>query len=237
MEIYDISQELFTCRVFPGDERPKYDKVMDIRRGDICNLTVLQMCAHNGTHIDAPWHYGSQSEGKPARTVDEVPLDWCFGDGVVLDFRHFSDRDVIDVDDIKKELERINYTLKPGDIPCLMVLGGDKYLTDRGYPQMHTGITKEALFWMLDQGVKVIGTDGWSLDKPMMYMKEDYLNGDKEAIWPVHFAGREREYCHIEKLANLDLLLKPHGFKVYTFPIKIARASAAWVRPVAIFED
>lgn len=118
-----------------------------------------------------------------------------------------------------------------------MCLGGDQYLTNKNYYSLHTGITKEALFWMLDQGIKVIGTDGWSLDKPMKYMKEDYFAGNKDAMWPVHFAGRERAYCHIEKLTNLDLLPKPFGFKIYFFPIKIARASAGWCRPVAIFED
>ncbi len=223
-----------TCRYYAGSLQLEPDAFPD---KEALNTEMVHALTHTGTHIDAPWHYGSQSEGKPARTVDDIPLEWCFGDGVVLDFRHFSDKDIIDVGDIKNELARINYTLKSGDIPCLMVLGGDKYLTDRNFPQMHTGITKEALFWLLDQGIKVIGTDGWSLDKPMKYMKEDYLNGDKEAIWPVHFAGREREYCHIEKLANLDMLPKPYGFKIYTFPIKIARASAAWVRPVAIYES
>ena len=71
----------------------------------------------------------------------------------------------------------------------------------------------------------------------MKYMKEEYFAGNKDAMWPVHFAGRERAYCHIEKLTNLDLLPKPFGFKIYFFPIKIARASAGWCRPVAIFED
>jgi len=60
--------------------------------------------------------------------------------------------------------------------------------------------------------------------------------GDKSIIWEAHFAGREREYCHIEKLANLDKIPKPFGFKVACFPIKITGASAGWCRPVAIVE-
>lgn len=205
--------------------------------GEALNTETLTILTHTGTHLDAPWHYGTISEGKPAMTIDDVPLEWCYGDGVVLDFRHKRPQDVIDVKDLKDELTRIGYTLKPGDIPCIMCLGGDQYLTNKNYYSLHTGITKDALFWMLDQGIKVIGTDGWSLDKPMKYMKEEYFAGNKDAMWPVHFAGRERAYCHIEKLTNLDLLPKPFGFKIYFFPIKIARASAGWCRPVAIFED
>jgi hypothetical protein len=57
------------------------------------------------------------------------------------------------------------------------------------------------------------------------------------AFLPAHRAGREREYCHIEKLANLDQLPHPHGFQVSVFPIKIARASGGWVRAVALVDD
>jgi kynurenine formamidase len=56
-------------------------------------------------------------------------------------------------------------------------------------------------------------------------------------VWPAHFAGITKEYCHIEKLANLDKIPKPHGFKVAVFPIKIKGASAGWARPVAIIEE
>lgn len=201
------------------------------------NTEHVSAVTHSGTHLDAPWHYGSISEGKRAMTIDEVPLEWCYGDGVVLDFRDKAPNDVIDVGDIVKELKRIEYRLKEGDIPCIMTLGGDKYLTDKNYPQSHTGITVDALYYMLDQGVKIIGTDGWSLDKPMKFMKQDHLDGVENAIWPVHFAGRDRAYCHIEKLANLDKLPKPFGFTLYTFPIKIMRASAGWCRPVAIYNE
>lgn len=204
--------------------------------GEALTSEYVSGITHSGTHMDAPWHYGSTSEGEKALTIDMVPIEWCYGSGVVLDFRDKEPSEIITLEDVKNELERIDYKIKPGDIPCIMCLGGDKYLTDKNYPGLHTGITKELLFWFLDQGVKVIGTDGWSLDKPIKYMRQDYLEGDKNAIWPIHFAGREREYCHIEKLANLDLLPKPYGFTLYAFPIKIMRASAAWCRPVAIYE-
>ena len=57
MKIYDISQEVFQCAIFPGDEAPERRVVETIDGGSICNLTVFSMCAHNGTHVDAPYHF------------------------------------------------------------------------------------------------------------------------------------------------------------------------------------
>ena len=54
MKIYDISQEVFGCEVYPGDPAPKREVIMDVSNGDVCNLSAISMCAHNGTHIDAP---------------------------------------------------------------------------------------------------------------------------------------------------------------------------------------
>jgi cyclase len=65
-------------------------------------------------------------------------------------------------------------------------------------------------------------------------MAADNARGDHAALWPGHFAGRDREYLHIEKLANLDQVPSPHGFTFAAFPLRIPRASASWVRAVAI---
>ena len=75
MGIIDISQEVFTCNVFPGDPQPVMTRVMSIEKGDICNLTKFEMCAHNGTHVDAPFHF--ENDGK---TIDEVGLVPYVGD-------------------------------------------------------------------------------------------------------------------------------------------------------------
>ena len=68
--IFDISQEVFSCKVFPGDPQPQKNVLMRVSDGDVCNLSELSMCAHNGTHIDAPFHF---LDG--GKTVDELPLD------------------------------------------------------------------------------------------------------------------------------------------------------------------
>lgn len=80
MKIYDISQEVFNCTVFPGDPQPKREVMMKISEGAICNLTALSMCAHNGTHVDAPYHF--LDDGK---TIDQVDLVRFVGWAYVAD--------------------------------------------------------------------------------------------------------------------------------------------------------
>lgn len=196
----------------------------------------ITMITHCGTHLDAPWHFHPMAEGKLAKTIDEVPLEWCYSNGVVLDLRHKKPREEISVEDIKIALEKINYKLKPLDIVLIMT-GCDKKLGTPEYFEQ-PGMGRESTLWIIEQGVKVIGVDMYGYDRAFKDMGEDYKKtGDGKEIWPAHFAGIEKEYCHIEKLANLDKIPKPFGFKVAIFPIKLVKASAAWVRPVAIIEN
>lgn len=81
MKIYDITQELFSCEVYPGDTPPSAKPVLRISGGDACNLTDINMCLHNGTHIDAPYHF---FDG--AKTADEIELCKCLGAAVVREF-------------------------------------------------------------------------------------------------------------------------------------------------------
>ncbi len=74
MKIYDISQEIFSCRVYPGDPKPEKRTLCATERGDLYNLTAFSMCAHNGTHIDAPFHFL-----KDGKTVEEMPLETFVG--------------------------------------------------------------------------------------------------------------------------------------------------------------
>ncbi len=81
MKIYDISQEVFSCKVFPGDPAPERQILMKISDGAVCNLTAFHMCAHNGTHVDAPYHFCN--DGKK---IDEVTLDKFVGYSYVTEF-------------------------------------------------------------------------------------------------------------------------------------------------------
>ena len=84
MKIYDISQEVLSCAVYPGDPAPEKRTILATQNGDICNLTAFSMCAHNGTHIDAPFHF--LQNGK---TVDQMDLSHFVGDCYVA--RHEGD--------------------------------------------------------------------------------------------------------------------------------------------------
>src|ERR1700730_824862 len=79
-------------------------------------IEEIQAITHTGTHVDAPYHYGPTSEGHPARTIDQVPLEWCFAPGVVLDVRHKAAGEIITVADLDAALRDIAYRLRPFDI-------------------------------------------------------------------------------------------------------------------------
>ena len=192
---------------------------------------------HTGTHLDAPWHYHpTMSGGERAITIDEVPLDWCYGDGVMLDFSDKDDGYLITPMDVENKLTEIGYTLKPGDI-VLIQSGADPYCNSEEYMVRGCGMGRASTNYLTERGVHVVGTDAWSWDRPLPLVAEEFKkNHDKSVIWEGHFAGIDRGYCHIEKLTNLDKL-PPFGFKVACFPIKIEGGSAGWVRPVAILEE
>ena len=197
----------------------------------------LTLSTHAGTHVDAPWHYAPTSEGKRAKTIDEIPMEWFYGDGVVIDMRHKPRGAAVTVDDFKTALEKIGYTLKTGDI-VLVQTGTDRFWGKPEYTSEGCGMTRESTLWLIDQGIRVMGTDAWGWDRPFWAIREEFeKTGDKNVIWEAHFAGIEREYCQIEKLANLDKLPRPFGFKVACFPINIVGGSAGWVRVAAIFEE
>jgi kynurenine formamidase len=199
-------------------------------------IEEIQAITHTGTHVDAPYHYGPTSEGRPARRIDELPLEWFLAPGVVLDVRHKQVGEFITVADLEAALDRIAYRLKPGDI-VLLHTGADKRLHSREYfPQ--PGLGREGVLWLVEQGVKVIGIDAYTLDRPFANMVADYQRtGDGRFIWPAHFAGLTAEYCQIEKLANLDQIPKPHGFWVSCLPVMIKDASAGWCRAVAFVPE
>jgi kynurenine formamidase len=196
----------------------------------------VQAITHTGTHVDAPYHYGPTSEGKPARTIDQVPLEWCFAPGLVLDVRHKAVGQLITVADLQAALARIDYELRPFDI-VLLHTGADKRMGSLDYFEQ-PGLGREGVLWLVERGVKVIGIDAYTLDRPFANMVADYKRtGDGRFIWPAHFAGIERQYCQIEKLANLEQIPRPHGFYISCLPIKIQSASAGWCRAVALVPE
>jgi kynurenine formamidase len=221
------AEELGTPAGISADEFPDG---IGLAWEEICSIT------HAGTHLDAPLHFGPTAGGKPARSIDQIPLDWCFGDGVVLDLTHLEPAAEITVADLRQALGNINYTLKPFDI-VLLNTGASRKLGSADYLTIHPGVTREATLWLIEQGIKIVGTDGYGFDRPFINMLQDHKAGKPGSLWPGHFAGREKEYCHIEKLANLDAIPFPFGFKVAVFPVNIKGGTAGWCRPVAIIAE
>lgn len=197
--------------------------------------TIKHMGVHATTHIDAPWHYSPTVNGMSAKTVDQIPLEWCFSEGLVIDMKHKEDFDPITVDDITEFLDKNMLTIKPKMI-ILIRTGRDKYNGTKNFHKIGTGMSASATEWLIDQGIKVMGIDSWGWDLPLPYMLEKAKEtSNPEYFWEAHLVGQRKEYCHIEQLVNLDEL--PYsGFKVAVFPLKIERASAAPARVVAIFE-
>ena len=109
MKIYDISQEVFSCVVFPGDPKPERKIMSSTAAGDLYNLTALSMCAHNGTHLDAPFHF--LGEGK---TVDQLPLETFVGESYVA--RHEGDVTAADAQAILEKAKGAKRILLAGKL-------------------------------------------------------------------------------------------------------------------------
>lgn len=208
----------------------------DLPDQEFLSLEMVYCSVHTGTHVDAPFHFGTKCAGERARKIDQLPLNWFYGDGVVLDLTHKKSAQTISAEDINTALDDINYTLKKDDI-VLLRTGADRYFGTRDYLTKAPGVSPQALELILSQGVKVIGIDSLGFDRPYPAMLKDFLSKhEKEALWPAHFYGRKREYAHIERLANLDKLPSAFGFKVACFPVRIRDVGASFARCVAIIE-
>jgi len=216
---------------FPGLE------AADLPGGEGWAVETLEVSTHNGTHLDAPYHHHSTMDGgKPAITIDEVPLEWCFNPGVKLDFRERPDGHVVSAAEVEAELARIGHTLRPLDIVVVNTRAGSRY-GHEDYLSAGCGMGREATLYLLERGVRVTGTDAWSWDAPFPHTAKRWAETrDPSIIWEGHRASMDIGYCHMEKLSNLESL-PATGFEICCFPVKIKRASAGFTRAVALLEE
>ena len=135
MKIYDISQELFSCVVWPGDPAPTKETLCSMDKGDIINLTAFSMCAHNGTHIDAPSHFINY-----AKNVDQIDLTKFIGEAFVADIEG-----IVSAEDAHIIIEKAK-TISPESAKRILLKG-------------KTTVSLEAAKAFAEAGVYLIGNE------------------------------------------------------------------------------
>ena len=144
MKIIDISQEVFSCNVYPGDPSPIAEKVVSIDAGDVYNMSTLSMCVHNGTHIDAPYHFLNDGN-----TVEQIPLEYFVGTCYV----------------VQRDGE-----LTARDAQNIMLEANANNASERILISGNVTVTAEAAKVFADNAIKLIGNEGVSIgsvDAPM----------------------------------------------------------------------
>ncbi|MFI2346591.1 cyclase family protein [Streptomyces sp. NPDC019443] len=210
----------------------------DLPEGCFLSNEFYRMSVHQGTHVDAPFHYGPRCEGRPAKKITDVPLDWLTGPALILDVRDCGGTVTAETvrAGLKAALAETGADPGPGWV-VLFRTDSDLRVGTPAYFTRSTGVDVGAVDELLDRGVKVMGTDCWSLDaRPAEMVERFHRTGDGSALWPTHMHGRRREFIAVEGLARLrDVPAGP--FRFSGFPIALADAGAAWCRAVAKVED
>jgi kynurenine formamidase len=196
----------------------------------------LRITTHLGTHVDAPLHYGTTSEGKPARTITDIGLEELYVDAIVLDMRELAQpNEGVTVDALKQAL-KANGAPVPQGGAVIIRTGQEKYaISDEGFFN-YPGMTREGTLFLADLGAKILGTDALGWDRPFPVMRRVFKETvDASQIWDGHFAGREKEVFIIQQMAQLADV-PPSGFKIGFFPLRLGGCSAAPARVVAFVD-
>lgn len=212
--ILDLSQPIGPgISQFPGHPPIRITPLP--RKGPANMVAEITMPDHSSTHIDALIHFDPAGE-----TIDKLPLDYCYGDAMVLDFSHKRSGEVITASQVQEAVAALGLNIRAGDI-VLFRTGADRFWGTDQYNQYVVGIGVDAVRWMVERGVMVFGVDAVTIDA--------------DTTRPAHLLVKEFEYYHMENLANLDKA--PRGrFKFAAFPLNLVGASASPVRAVAILE-
>jgi len=208
----------------------------DLPHGEGWGDESIRLSSHLGTHVDAPLHYGSTCEGRPARTISEIGLEELYCDGIVLDLRESAQPGQgITVEALQRAIDANGATIESGSA-VLLRTGQERYGIGDDECYWYPGMTRAGTLFLAELGAKVMGTDAVGWDRPFLAMRRAFLeSGDPAEIWDGHFAGRDREVFIVQQLENLASL-PASGFKVGFFPLKLASCSASPARVVAFVE-
>ena len=215
---------------------------ISFRTANMRAVERVEISTHNGTHMDAPYHFFSSMNhalkpgGEPSWRIDDVPLDWCFQPGVKLDFRHLPDGYVATPGDVEAELKRIGHDLRPLEIVVVNTAAGARYGQD-DFVDTGCGMGKAATMWLLERGVRVVGTDGWSWDAPFSFTRRE---GEGDRRRQPDLGGpsrRARDRLFPDGKAGQSGPAAGGWFRIVCFPVKVHRASAGWTRAVAIIDE
>jgi kynurenine formamidase len=214
------------CRAFGCEKH-------DLPAGEGWGAERLRINTHLGTHVDAPLHYGSMCEGKPARAITDLALDELYVDGLVLDLRgRVEPAEAIPIGALQAAIADNGGEITPG---CALMLrtGQEAYgFGDAAYFQ-YPGMSREGTLFLAGTGAKILCTDALGWDRPFHVIRRAFReSGDRSTIWDGHFAGREKEVFIVQQIHNLAAVPKS-GFKVGFFPLPLARCSASPARVVA----
>lgn len=193
---------------------------------------ITEMSSHCGTHVDAPLHSGSTSEGKPSRTVDEISLEELYRPGMVIDVRPWAKpKESIPVEALERAVAAVR-PIREGDA-VLIRTGQERYqVSDPEYWE-YPGMSREGTLFLARQGATFLGTDAFAWDRPFPVMIKAFReSGDNREIWDGHKAIRDKEAFIVQRMVNFAAL-PATGFHVGFFPLKLKAASAAPARVVA----
>lgn len=190
----------------------------------------ISAITHSGTHVDAPFHYAPECRGEQSRTIDVMPLDWFIGKAFCIDVS--SGQDSVMPEEVAAFEAAQGIEIAAQDI-VLFATGAAAAYGAANYGDCGRSLSPEVVAMLCERGVRLIGTDAWSIDPPLSKMRARAVKEGGKSVWQAHYVGRHHEFCIVEKLTNLDRL-PPSGFTFVSFPVKVVRGSAGWTRAVAI---
>lgn len=229
MELVDLSRDIsHRMQVHPSHPPVIVSVWYDHSEKKIAGDTVFSSKAlsialsdHAGTHVDAPAHFDPRPG---AATIDQIPLERFYTEGICLDLSGVPFRHAITVPEMEQALERSGQEIRPGDTVLIYMSVNERLLGTPGYLHDFPGLAVESVHWLADHGIGMFGVEAVS-PAP-----------EGEPNFQAHLACAERGITHIEGLANLDRLVGRGRFRFIGFPLRIRGGTASPIRAVALFD-